>query len=164
MAEVLVRMKGVENWAINLECLYVRYTFCKVIYRLPSSKINPNQFIQAHTILKNFPHKYSDKSVLVLGGQLNKVREVAERCVALPCPLFGVKLIPSLQVRIQKCLHNTGYTSMESVVRILCQFPTCHSSWLRVWPFHTLSESEQNAAKEWPFSLTAWNNGFIDYL
>jgi ribonucleotide monophosphatase NagD (HAD superfamily) len=54
-----------------------------------SSQINPNQYIQAHTILKNFSHKYSDKSVLVLGGRLNEVREVAKGY----CCAFFVQLM-----------------------------------------------------------------------
>ena len=54
------------------------FTSCMVLYPATPPQINSNQYIQAHTILKNFSHKYSNKSVLVLGGQLNRVREVAK--------------------------------------------------------------------------------------
>ncbi|KDR75303.1 hypothetical protein GALMADRAFT_249318 [Galerina marginata CBS 339.88] len=39
--------------------------------------ISPSQYCQAHTILKSFSPKYSNTPVLVLGGQLDKVRQVA---------------------------------------------------------------------------------------
>ncbi|KAJ6495631.1 HAD-like domain-containing protein, partial [Mycena vitilis] len=40
-------------------------------------KIHANQYIQAHTILKTMSHKYTNSSVLVLGGKLDQVRQVA---------------------------------------------------------------------------------------
>ncbi|KAJ7072513.1 HAD-like domain-containing protein [Mycena amicta] len=40
-------------------------------------KIEPEQYIQAHTILKTLSHKYADAPVLVLGGKLDQVRQVA---------------------------------------------------------------------------------------
>lgn len=39
--------------------------------------------MQAHTILSELSSKYADQPVLVLGGKLNSVREVAERCFHL---------------------------------------------------------------------------------
>ncbi|PPQ98386.1 hypothetical protein CVT24_004065 [Panaeolus cyanescens] len=41
--------------------------------------ISPNQYIQAHTILKSYAHEYHDKPVLVLGGKLDVVRKVAKQ-------------------------------------------------------------------------------------
>ena len=46
---------------------------------LTARKIKPDQYIQAHTILKTKTEKYADKPVLVLGGKLDIVRKVAER-------------------------------------------------------------------------------------
>ncbi|KAF8200742.1 HAD-like domain-containing protein [Pholiota molesta] len=40
--------------------------------------INPEQYCQAHTILKKSSNKYSDLPVLVLGGKLDDVRQVAK--------------------------------------------------------------------------------------
>ncbi|KAJ6497823.1 HAD-like domain-containing protein [Mycena sanguinolenta] len=40
-------------------------------------KIDPRQYIQAHTILSLTAPKYTDTPVLVLGGKLDQVREVA---------------------------------------------------------------------------------------
>jgi len=40
-------------------------------------QIGPKQCIQAHTILRKISHKYSEQPVLVLGGQLDAVRQVA---------------------------------------------------------------------------------------
>ncbi|KAJ7668457.1 HAD-like domain-containing protein [Mycena polygramma] len=40
-------------------------------------KIHPDQYIQAHTILKTMSYRYTDSSVLVLGGKLDQVRQVA---------------------------------------------------------------------------------------
>ncbi|KAJ6558501.1 HAD hydrolase [Mycena vulgaris] len=40
-------------------------------------KIRANQYVQAHTILKTLSHKYTDTPVLVLGGKLDQVRQVA---------------------------------------------------------------------------------------
>ncbi|KAF7301257.1 hypothetical protein MIND_00690500 [Mycena indigotica] len=40
-------------------------------------KIEPEQYIQAHTVLKTLSHKYHDSPVLVLGGKLDQVRQVA---------------------------------------------------------------------------------------
>ncbi|KAJ7782825.1 hypothetical protein B0H16DRAFT_1658306 [Mycena metata] len=40
-------------------------------------EIHPHQYIQAHTILKTLSHKYTDAPVLVLGGKLDQVRQVA---------------------------------------------------------------------------------------
>ncbi|KAF9476369.1 HAD-superfamily hydrolase [Pholiota conissans] len=40
--------------------------------------IHPEQYCQAHTILKKYYHKYSDLPVLVLGGKLDNVRQVAK--------------------------------------------------------------------------------------
>ncbi|KNZ72209.1 hypothetical protein J132_04330 [Termitomyces sp. J132] len=51
---------------------------CKKLSRQLEVPIDPNQYIQAHTILKTFSHKYSDKAVLVLGGELDAVRNVAQ--------------------------------------------------------------------------------------
>jgi len=51
---------------------------CRQLSNQLGVPINSNQYIQAHTILKKFARKYSDKSVLVLGGRLDKVREVAK--------------------------------------------------------------------------------------
>jgi hypothetical protein len=48
---------------------------------LTARKIRPDQYIQAHTILKTKTGKYADKPVLVLGGKLDNVRKVAERQV-----------------------------------------------------------------------------------
>ncbi|KAJ7251849.1 HAD-like domain-containing protein [Mycena haematopus] len=41
------------------------------------TKIHPRQYIQAHTILNLMAPKYTDTPVLVLGGKLEQVREVA---------------------------------------------------------------------------------------
>ncbi|KAF8160899.1 HAD-like domain-containing protein [Crassisporium funariophilum] len=46
--------------------------------KIPYILILPSQYVQAHTILKTLTHKYAGKSVLVLGGSLDKVREVAK--------------------------------------------------------------------------------------
>ncbi|OJA10508.1 hypothetical protein AZE42_01703 [Rhizopogon vesiculosus] len=40
--------------------------------------IHPEQFIQAHTVLKSVVNKYADQPVLVLGGKGNTLRTVAE--------------------------------------------------------------------------------------
>jgi len=40
-------------------------------------QIEPKQLIQAHTILRDISHKYSEQAVLVLGGKLDTVRRVA---------------------------------------------------------------------------------------
>ena len=58
---------------------------CKLVFmsqakKSPTAKkIRPDQYIQAHTILKTKSNKYADKPVLVLGGKLDTVRKVAER-------------------------------------------------------------------------------------
>ncbi|KAJ7502839.1 HAD-like domain-containing protein [Mycena galericulata] len=40
-------------------------------------EIRPSQCVQAHTILKTLSHKYTNTPVLVLGGKLDHVRQVA---------------------------------------------------------------------------------------
>ncbi|KAJ6593638.1 HAD-like domain-containing protein [Mycena capillaripes] len=40
-------------------------------------EIHVNQYVQAHTILKTLSHKYTNTPVLVLGGKLDQVRQVA---------------------------------------------------------------------------------------
>ncbi|KAJ7497059.1 HAD-like domain-containing protein [Mycena latifolia] len=40
-------------------------------------EIRANQYVQAHTILKTLSHKYTNTPVLVLGGKLDRVRQVA---------------------------------------------------------------------------------------
>ncbi|KAJ7594670.1 HAD-like domain-containing protein [Mycena floridula] len=51
---------------------------CEKLTRQLGFQIDPRQYIQSHTILKQFAHKYDNDHVLVLGGRRNKVREVAE--------------------------------------------------------------------------------------
>ncbi|KAI0295868.1 HAD-like domain-containing protein [Multifurca ochricompacta] len=41
-------------------------------------EITPSNFMQAHTILKSFAHKYANKPVLVLGGKRDVLRKVAK--------------------------------------------------------------------------------------
>ncbi|KAF9047367.1 HAD-like domain-containing protein [Panaeolus papilionaceus] len=41
--------------------------------------ISPDHYLQAHTILKKYAHEYHDKPVLVLGGKLDVVRNVAKQ-------------------------------------------------------------------------------------
>jgi hypothetical protein len=41
------------------------------------AQIQPKQYIQAHTILRNLAHKHADNNVLVLGGRRDDVRHVA---------------------------------------------------------------------------------------
>ncbi|KAJ7287762.1 HAD-like domain-containing protein [Mycena rebaudengoi] len=50
---------------------------CRKLSTQLGFKIWPNQYIQAHTILKSLAHKYADVPVLVLGGKLDEVRQVA---------------------------------------------------------------------------------------
>lgn len=42
-------------------------------------QISPDHYLQAHTILKKYAHEYHDKPVLVLGGKLDVVRNVAKQ-------------------------------------------------------------------------------------
>ncbi|KAJ7128944.1 HAD hydrolase [Mycena crocata] len=50
---------------------------CKKLSTKLGLEIVPEQYIQAHTILKTLSHKYSNTPVLVLGGKLDQVRRVA---------------------------------------------------------------------------------------
>ncbi|TFK44483.1 HAD-like domain-containing protein [Crucibulum laeve] len=51
---------------------------CQKLSQQLGFTVGPSQYVQAHTILKDQVHKYADKPVLVLGGKLDKVRQVAE--------------------------------------------------------------------------------------
>ncbi|KAF8736171.1 hypothetical protein AX14_000805 [Amanita brunnescens Koide BX004] len=51
---------------------------CQKLSQQLDFPIRPDQYIQAHTILKTKSEKYTDKPVLVLGGKLDTVRKVAE--------------------------------------------------------------------------------------
>ncbi|KJA20792.1 hypothetical protein HYPSUDRAFT_42887 [Hypholoma sublateritium FD-334 SS-4] len=51
---------------------------CKKLSTQLGIPINPQQYCQAHTILKKFSNEYSDKNVLVMGGKLDAVRQVAQ--------------------------------------------------------------------------------------
>ncbi|KAG9051143.1 hypothetical protein FS837_011989 [Tulasnella sp. UAMH 9824] len=51
---------------------------CTKLSRQLGVNILPSQLVQAHTILRKLKHKYADKPVLILGGKLDKGREVAE--------------------------------------------------------------------------------------
>ncbi|KAF8124895.1 HAD hydrolase [Boletus edulis] len=51
---------------------------CHKLSQQLGMKIDPERFIQAHTVLKSVVHKYADLPVLVLGGKGNTLRKVAE--------------------------------------------------------------------------------------
>ncbi|KAF5385856.1 hypothetical protein D9615_002350 [Tricholomella constricta] len=51
---------------------------CEKLTKQLGVQISSSQYIQAHTILRNLSQKYSDQPVLVLGGKLDAVRQVAE--------------------------------------------------------------------------------------
>ncbi|KAF8633630.1 hypothetical protein AX15_001319 [Amanita polypyramis BW_CC] len=51
---------------------------CQKLSRQLGFPINPDQYIQAHTIVKKRCREYADKPILVLGGKLDTVRRVAE--------------------------------------------------------------------------------------
>ncbi|KAF8629173.1 hypothetical protein AX17_005758 [Amanita inopinata Kibby_2008] len=51
---------------------------CQKLTKQLGFPISPSQYIQAHTILKKKNDRYADKPVLVLGGQLDAARRVAE--------------------------------------------------------------------------------------
>ncbi|KAF8893928.1 HAD-like domain-containing protein [Infundibulicybe gibba] len=52
---------------------------CNKLTQQLGVQIQPSQYLQAHTILtEEFARKYADRPVLVLGGKLDKVRQVAE--------------------------------------------------------------------------------------
>ncbi|KAG1742113.1 HAD-like domain-containing protein [Suillus lakei] len=51
---------------------------CRKLSSQLGVQINPDQFIQAHTVLKSVVHKYADVPVLVLGGKGDTLRRVAE--------------------------------------------------------------------------------------
>ena len=84
-----------DQLEVSVRSLFTSTSY-KVLYPPTHSQINPNQYIQAHTILKNFSYKYSDKSVLVLGGQLNKVREVAKGYCCAFSSIYDLKLTSNL--------------------------------------------------------------------
>ncbi|KAJ7209577.1 HAD-like domain-containing protein [Mycena pura] len=50
---------------------------CQKLTEKLGFKIEPQQYVQAHTILKSLVHKYTDSPVLVLGSKLDQVRQVA---------------------------------------------------------------------------------------
>ncbi|KAG6378345.1 Haloacid dehalogenase-like hydrolase-domain-containing protein [Boletus reticuloceps] len=51
---------------------------CHKLSQQLGMKIDPERFIQAHTVLKSVVHKYADLPVLVLGGKGNTLCKVAE--------------------------------------------------------------------------------------
>ncbi|KAH9485204.1 putative CDP-alcohol phosphatidyltransferase class-I family protein C22A12.08c [Psilocybe cubensis] len=51
---------------------------CKKLSAQLGFPISPSQYCQAHTILRRSAHEYQDKPVLVLGGELDTVRQVAK--------------------------------------------------------------------------------------
>lgn len=51
---------------------------CRKLSSQLGVQIHPDQFIQAHTVLKSVVHKYADMPVLVLGGKGDTLRRVAE--------------------------------------------------------------------------------------
>ncbi|PPQ93685.1 hypothetical protein CVT25_012744 [Psilocybe cyanescens] len=51
---------------------------CKKLSAQLNRTIVPSQYCQAHTILRKLSHDYRDKPVLVLGGEFDKVRQVAK--------------------------------------------------------------------------------------
>ncbi|KAH7888320.1 HAD hydrolase [Phlebopus sp. FC_14] len=53
-------------------------TRCHKLSQQLGVQIDPEQYIQAHTILKSVVHKYADLPVLVLGGRCDTLRKVAE--------------------------------------------------------------------------------------
>lgn len=51
---------------------------CRKLSSQLGVQIHPDQFIQAHTVLKSVVHNYADVPVLVLGGKGDTLRRVAE--------------------------------------------------------------------------------------
>ncbi|KAH7912262.1 HAD hydrolase [Hygrophoropsis aurantiaca] len=51
---------------------------CRKLSKQLGVRIDPAQYIQAHTVLKSVAHKYANAPVLVLGGKGNTLRAVAE--------------------------------------------------------------------------------------
>ncbi|KIL68872.1 hypothetical protein M378DRAFT_70980 [Amanita muscaria Koide BX008] len=51
---------------------------CQKLSKQLEFPVSPDQYIQAHTILKKRSSQYADKPVLALGGKLDVVRRVAE--------------------------------------------------------------------------------------
>lgn len=57
------------------------YSFRVLEFDESHVKIEENQYIQAHTILKTVAHEYAKKPVLILGGHLDTLRKVAQEYV-----------------------------------------------------------------------------------
>ena len=72
-------------------------------------QITPSQYIQSHTVLSKMAHKYADTPVIVMGGELNDVREAAEGCVWLT-DIFACLLI---KVRPSSGLHDIRHLGLE---------------------------------------------------
>ena len=79
------------------------------------SKITASNFMQSHTILKSYVHKYVNKPVLVLGGKGDVLRKVAERCKRYQSDISRVKY-DWYKLRTSTGVHHFGCQGMESRV------------------------------------------------
>ena len=72
-------------------------------------KVETSQYCQAHTILKKFAGQYFDTPVLVLGGHLDTVRQVANRYVIVTLAPRYLKLI----LHILSYGYQKAYTTLD---------------------------------------------------
>ncbi|KAG1742109.1 HAD-like domain-containing protein [Suillus lakei] len=113
---------------------------CRKLSSQLGVQINPDQFIQAHTVLKSVVHKYADVPVLVLGGKGDTLRRVAE----------GKSILPLIFSLGTHCKLSATFI----VLTRSCYFP-------RIWPFHDLTHEERASVRPTDFSKIRFSAIFV---